>query len=125
MKYPPPACIQCGAPRESRGTEATPPHLFGKCPRCRNGRTQRSWQKELAYAASRQPCRTPLQPDPVLWEAFAPDREKRSLPRIRPCGTCGRMTRPSGALIADYPDTIVRHGTNICSNCRSNQRRTS
>jgi hypothetical protein len=38
---------------------------------------------------------------------------------VRPCAACGRPTRPSRALITDYPGTAGRYG-NRCITCYRN-----
>ena len=38
-------------------------------------------------------------------------------PKIRPCSSCQRSTRPPRALIKDYPGTVNRRRGDQCDRC--------
>lgn len=45
-----------------------------------------------------------------------------TLERIRPCTSCGRMTRPSSTSAEEHPDTIVRGSVDLCMTCYWHQK---
>lgn len=86
------------------------------------------YTKYLMHMVKTQPGRTPLQPEPALYAAFAPDREQLQLRRhsvlnpIRPCVECGAMTRPKDTTREDHPGTVQRSRRDTCHACYTHQR---
>ena len=120
------ACIRCGGMRGMKHTSRVNERDSGMCNTCRDGLKQGhnpTWRHQLDRDIRRQPTRTPLRRDPILWEAFAPDRAeiaKRASgrPQITDCaGTCGRRLRRSHRKACTAPGTVPMYSGGMCEAC--------